>query len=81
MVRVVGLKKQVDAGVVELPADGAASGAGPGRNPQGCRFQLMNQICELFRDELLPLLKKPAFMCWTTCAHREAERERRQLLR
>jgi polyphosphate kinase len=57
MVRVVGLKKQVAAGVVELPADGVP----PVRALAEIRkvaVQLMSQARELFRDELQPLLKK-----------------------
>ena len=57
MVRVVGLKKQVAAGVVELPADGLP----PVRALAEIRkvaAQLMSQSRELFRDELQPLLKK-----------------------
>jgi polyphosphate kinase len=57
MVRVVGLKKQVAAGVVELPADGTP----PVRALAEIRkvaAQLMSQSRELFRDELQPLLKK-----------------------
>jgi polyphosphate kinase len=57
MVRVVGLKKQVAAGVVELPADGTP----PVRALAEIRkvaAQLMGQARELFRDELQPLLKK-----------------------
>jgi len=54
---VVGLKKQVAAGVVELPADGLP----PVRALAEIRkvaAQLMSQSRELFRDELQPLLKK-----------------------
>jgi len=57
MVRVVGLKKQVAAGVVDLPADGTP----PVRALAEIRkvaAQLMGQSRELFRDELQPLLKK-----------------------
>jgi polyphosphate kinase len=57
MVRVVGLKKQVAAGVVELPADGTP----PVRALAEIRkvaAQLMSQSRELFQDELQPLLKK-----------------------
>jgi len=57
MVRVVGLKKQVAAGVVELPADGVP----PARALADIRkvaSQLMSQARELFSDDLQPLLKK-----------------------
>jgi len=57
MVRVVGLKKQVAAGVVELPADGMP----PVRALAEIRKvagQLMGQARELFQDELQPLLRK-----------------------
>jgi polyphosphate kinase len=57
MVRVVGLKKQVAAGVVELPADGLP----PVRALAEIRkvaVQLMGQARELFSEELQPLLKK-----------------------
>jgi polyphosphate kinase len=57
MVRVVGLKKQVAAGVIDLPADGMP----PARALADIRkvaSQLMSQARELFQDELQPLLKK-----------------------
>jgi polyphosphate kinase len=57
MVRVVGLKKQIVAGVVELPADGMPP-AQALADIRKIASQLMRQSRELFRDELQPLLKK-----------------------
>lgn len=57
MVRVAGLKKQVDAGVVELPADGMT----PARQLAEIRkvaTQLMTEARECLRDELMPQLVK-----------------------
>jgi polyphosphate kinase len=57
MVRVAGLKKQVDAGVVELPPDGMAPAeqiADIRKVAQG----LMREARECLRDDLLPNLNK-----------------------
>ena len=74
MVRVVGLKKQVAAGVVELPADGTP----PVRALAEIRkvaAQLMGQSRELFRDELLPLLKKAGIFVLDYGALNEKQKE------
>lgn len=55
MVRVAGLKKQVDAGVVDVPADGMT----PAQQLVEIRkvsLDLMTQARECLRDELIPLL-------------------------
>lgn len=57
MVRVVGLKKQVAAGVMELPADGI-SPAVVLAEIRKVAAQLLNQSREHFQQELLPQLKK-----------------------
>jgi polyphosphate kinase len=57
MVRVVGLKKQIAAGVVELPADGMPPAVALAEIRK-IASQLMSQGRELFRDELQPLLSK-----------------------
>ena len=57
MVRVAGLRKQVDAGVVDYPPDGMS----PAQQLAEIRkvsFQLMVLGRECLRDELLPLLRK-----------------------
>lgn len=57
MVRATGIRKQVDAGVVDLPADGTP----PARALAEIRkvaLQLMTQARECLRDELLPQLDK-----------------------
>ncbi len=57
MVRVAGLKKQVDAGVVDFPADGMT----PAQQLADIRkvaLELMSQARECLRDELLPQLKR-----------------------
>ena len=57
MVRVTGLRKQVDAGVVDLPADSTP----PARVLAEIRkvaLELMTQARELLRDDILPALKK-----------------------
>jgi polyphosphate kinase len=57
MVRVAGLKKQQDAGVIELPADGMT----PAHQLAEIRrigTQLMTQARECLRDELIPQLIK-----------------------
>ena len=74
MVRVVGLKKQVAAGVVDLPADGTP----PVRALAEIRkvaAQLMGQSRELFRDELLPLLKKAGIFVLDYGALNEKQKE------
>ncbi len=74
MVRVVGLKKQVAAGVVELPADGLP----PVRALAEIRkvaVQLMGQARELFRDELQPLLKKAGIFVLDYDALNDKQRE------
>ena len=57
MVRVAGLKKQIDAGVSDYPPDGMS----PAQQLAEIRkvaFQLMVQARECLRDELLPQLRK-----------------------
>ncbi len=57
MVRVAGLKKQVDAGVVDFPPDGMS----PAQQLAEIRKvaqQLMNQVQETLKYDLLPLLKQ-----------------------
>lgn len=57
MVRVTGIRKQMDAGVVDLPADGTP----PARALAEIRkvaLQLMTQARECLRDEILPQLDK-----------------------
>jgi polyphosphate kinase len=57
MVRVAGLKKQVDAGVLDVPADGMT----PAQQLAEIRkvaWQLMTESRECLRDELLPQLKQ-----------------------
>lgn len=57
MVRVAGLRKQIDAGVLDLPPDGMT----PAEQLAAIRkiaWQLMAQSRELLRDELLPQLNK-----------------------
>ncbi len=57
MVRVAGLKKQMDAGVLEYPPDGLT----PAQQLAEIRkvaMQLMRQARECLQDELLPQLKK-----------------------
>ena len=74
MVRVVGIKKQVAAGVVELPADGTP----PVRALAEIRresSQLMTQARELFRDELLPQLKKAGIFILDYKALSEKQKE------
>jgi polyphosphate kinase len=74
MVRVVGLKKQVEAGVVELPADGLP----PTRALAEIRkvaTQLMSLARELFRDELQPLLKQMGILVLDYAALTEKQKE------
>ncbi len=74
MVRVVGLKKQVAAGVIDLPADGMP----PARALADIRkvaSQLMSQARELFRDELQPLLKKAGIFVLDYAALTDKQRE------
>ncbi len=74
MVRVVGLKKQVAAGVVDLPADGTP----PVRALADIRkvaVQLMGQARELFRDELQALLRKAGIFVLDYEALNEKQRE------
>jgi polyphosphate kinase len=57
MVRVSGLKKQLDAGVMELPPDGMT----PAEQLAAIRktsWQIMTQARDLLQTELLPALKK-----------------------
>ena len=57
MIRVAGLKKQVDAGVVDLPADGLT----PAEQIAAIRkvsWQLMTQAHECLRKDLLPRLNE-----------------------
>jgi polyphosphate kinase len=57
MVRVAGLKKQVDAGVLDLPPDGMT----PAEQLAAVRknaYQLMTQARECLRDDILPGLNK-----------------------
>jgi polyphosphate kinase len=57
MVRVAGLRKQLEAGVVEVPPDGLT----PSEQLAGIRkvaLQLMAEARECLRDEILPLLRK-----------------------
>jgi polyphosphate kinase len=57
MVRVAGLRKQVDAGVIEVPPDGMT----PSEQLAAIRkvaLQLMTEARECLRDELLPELTK-----------------------
>jgi polyphosphate kinase len=57
MVRVAGLKKQVDARVVDLPPDGMT----PAEQLAACRklaLQIMTQARACLRDDLLPALNK-----------------------
>jgi polyphosphate kinase len=74
MVRVVGLKKQVAAGVIELPADGMP----PARALAEIRKlagQLMTQARELFLDELQPLLKKAGIFILDYAALNDKQKE------
>jgi polyphosphate kinase len=74
MVRVVGLKKQVAAGVVDLPADGLP----PVRALAEIRkvaVQLMSQARELFSDELQMLLKKAGIFVLDYEALNDKQRE------
>ena len=60
MVRVAGLKKQVDAGVVELPPDGMT----PAEQLAAIRkvaVQLMTQARKCLQDDLLPKLNDAGF--------------------
>jgi polyphosphate kinase len=57
MVRVAGLKKQMDAGVVDLPPDGMT----PAEQIASIRkiaWQLMNQMRDCWRDDLRPALNQ-----------------------
>ena len=57
MVRVSGLRKQIEAGIIDLPPDGAT----PAEQLAAIRklaWQLMTQARECLRDELLPQLNK-----------------------
>lgn len=57
MVRVAGLRKQMDAGVIDFPPDGMS----PAEQLAAIRkvaWQLMSQARECFRDDLNPLLNK-----------------------
>ncbi len=57
MVRVAGLRKQLEAGVVEVPPDGLT----PSEQLAGIRkvaLQLMTEARECLRDEITPLLRK-----------------------
>jgi polyphosphate kinase len=57
MVRVAGLRKQVDAGVIDLPADGMM----PAEQLVAIRkvaWQIMSQARDCFINDLLPLLNK-----------------------
>ena len=57
MVRVTGIRKQVDAGVVDLPPDGTPP-ANALAEIRKVALQLMIQARECLRDELIPPLKK-----------------------
>jgi polyphosphate kinase len=57
MVRVAGLKKQVDAGVLDVPADGL-SPAHQLAQIRKVALQIMTQSRECLRYDLLPLLKQ-----------------------
>ena len=73
MVRVTGLRKQVDAGVVDLPADGMP----PVRALAEIRrvaHELMTQSEELLNEELLPQLKKEGILVLDYAALNEKQR-------
>ena len=57
MIRVTGIRKQVDAGVVDLPPDGTPP-ANALAEIRKVALQLMTQSRECLRDELIPLLMK-----------------------
>ena len=57
MIRVAGLKKQVDAGVVDLPADGLTPAEQIAAIRKVC-LQLMTQAHECLRKDLLPRLNE-----------------------
>jgi polyphosphate kinase len=57
MVRVAGLRKQLEAGVVELPPDGLTPSEQLARIRK-VALQLMTEARECLRDEILPLLRK-----------------------
>ena len=56
MVRVTGIRKQVDAGVVDLPPDGTPP-ANALAEIRKTAMQLMTESLECLRDELIPLLQ------------------------
>lgn len=57
MVRVVGLKKQIAAGVVELPADGIPPAVALAEIRK-VAAELMSRAREIFHEEIHPLLRK-----------------------
>lgn len=74
MVRVAGLKKQVDAGVTEVPPDGMT----PAEQIAAIRkvaLQLMTQSRELLQDELLPDLNKAGIHILDYAALNEKQQE------
>ena len=74
MVRVVGLKKQVAAGVMELPSDGTPPAVALAEIRK-VAAQLMNQSREHFQQSLLPLLKKAGIHLLTYETLNEKQKE------
>ncbi len=74
MVRVIGLKKQVIAGVVETPADGTPPAMALAEIRK-VAARLMTQLRELFRDELQPALKKTGIHVLDYSALTERQKE------
>ena len=65
MVRVTGLRKQVDAGVVDVSADGIP----PVRVLAEIRkdaLQMMTAARDCLNDDLLPQLRRAGIQCWIT---------------
>lgn len=74
MVRVAGLKKQMDAGVVDLPPDGLTPAEQIARIRK-VAWQLMNQMRSAWREDILPALDRHGIHILDYHALTEKQRE------